>query len=169
MVTVSHALAKEDYESLEGLITIDLLNNLKNKISTLNDEQKQLIAVDSTDVHLMFPFKIDINFGDGEGKKKICFFNKIKDDNNPWNFFFFFSESKKIVEITTVYFVLKGLEKFQKEIRDDQIPNFVGKNPEYRKYCYVLNYRFTRDYTEGVESSWIINKLNHVSSETFVS
>ncbi|KAL6259159.1 hypothetical protein P5V15_009080 [Pogonomyrmex californicus] len=49
ITVISQALAKEDYDSLDGLVTDDMIETLRAKISTFNSAQKRLIAVNEED------------------------------------------------------------------------------------------------------------------------
>lgn len=33
--------------------------------------------------------------------------------------------------------------------------------PEYQDKIFILNYRFIREFTKGVEDSWWVNIVNH--------
>lgn len=73
---MSHALAIEDYESIKDMVTPDLIQNVRDKISTFSPEQKQLIAVNKEDIYLSFPYQINTIFDKDKGKDKIplyCF------------------------------------------------------------------------------------------------
>ncbi|CAL1688792.1 unnamed protein product [Lasius platythorax] len=49
-VIISKALTNKDYESLQGLVTEDMIEILRTKIETLSPNQRQLIAVNEDDV-----------------------------------------------------------------------------------------------------------------------
>lgn len=49
-VIISKALTNKDYESLQGLVTEDMIEILRNKIETLSPNQRQLIAVNDDDM-----------------------------------------------------------------------------------------------------------------------
>ncbi|XP_014216886.1 m-AAA protease-interacting protein 1, mitochondrial [Copidosoma floridanum] len=132
--TVSHKLATEDYEGLEGLVTQDMINILRNKISMLSSEQKALIATQPDDIYAMFPYEVGVMF----------------DNNNA---------EQKFVEITVVYYVMKGLKKLKENPQEISMP--IGMNPQLRRNAFVCNYRFIREFTKGVESAWTVNKINH--------
>ncbi|KAJ8679276.1 hypothetical protein QAD02_015063 [Eretmocerus hayati] len=137
MSTVSHALAAENYDSIRNLVSPEALQTARNKINTLSSEQKQLIAVNKDDIYVTFPYEIGIMYDDDRA-------------------------DQKFVEITTVYHSLRGLARMRAE--DKEPPINMGMLPEYRNLLFVSNYRFIREYTEGVESSWTINMINHLMS-----
>ncbi|KAL6438086.1 hypothetical protein ACFW04_004375 [Cataglyphis niger] len=63
-VVISKALTNKDYESLQELVTEDLIEILKAKIETLSPHQRQLIAVDEDD--MLFYMLSDIEATVGE-------------------------------------------------------------------------------------------------------
>lgn len=65
-MVVSEALVREDYDSLSGLVDSKVINKLRNKISSLTQEQKNLIAIRLDDIYGSFPHSIRV-FNSGEG------------------------------------------------------------------------------------------------------
>ena len=43
------------------------------------------------------------------------------------------------------------------------ISNDIEGFSDFQKSIIILTYRFIRNYTKGVEDSWTINALNHIS------
>lgn len=71
---------------------------------------------------------------------------------------------QKFVEITVVYHSLRG---FHHEVdRHNHIKMNLQNFPEYAQRMFVSNYRFIREFTKGVESSWTVNKVNHFMTKT---
>ncbi|XP_022248651.1 m-AAA protease-interacting protein 1, mitochondrial-like isoform X3 [Limulus polyphemus] len=62
---------------------------------------------------------------------------------------------QRFVEVTVVYHCLRDFDEIKKEDPSLQTIN------QYKDRIFVCNYRFIREYTKGVESDWIINRLNH--------
>ncbi|GIY86403.1 m-AAA protease-interacting protein 1, mitochondrial [Caerostris darwini] len=63
------------------------------------------------------------------------------------------SNQKRFAEITVTYHIIKGME-------DMKVPGKV--KPEHiQKNIRICNYRFIREYTKGIQSDWIINRLGH--------
>ncbi|XP_043283073.1 uncharacterized protein [Venturia canescens] len=60
LLVISRALASEDYDQLNGLVTVDVIDTLRNNISRLNYEQKKCIAVQEGDIYLSFPSSVSI-------------------------------------------------------------------------------------------------------------
>ena len=70
-----------------------------------------------------------------------------------------FSAHQRFVEITVVHHSLRGLEKMRAENKEP--PMNMGMMPEYQRLLFACNYRYVREFTKGVESSWTINMVNH--------
>ncbi|XP_076356606.1 uncharacterized protein LOC143249896 [Tachypleus tridentatus] len=62
---------------------------------------------------------------------------------------------QRFVEVTVVYHCLRDFDEIKKEDPSLQTIN------QYKDRIFVCNYRFIREYTKGIESEWIINRLNH--------
>ncbi|XP_015122736.1 uncharacterized protein LOC107045115 [Diachasma alloeum] len=134
--TVSHFLSKENYEALEGLVTPEVIQQLRQKICTLTPSQKELIAIRKEDIYGQFPYTMNMLY-EGEGDNK-----------------------KAYAEILMVYYSLRGLA----EMREKNInpPLQMGLMPEYRDKIFLANYRFIKDYTNGNDEPWIVNLCNEV-------
>lgn len=72
---------------------------------------------------------------------------------------FNFTANQRFVEIMVVFHSLRGLRRMKAENKEP--PLNMGLLPEYQKLLFVCNYRFIREYTKGVESSWTVNLINH--------
>ncbi|XP_011304871.1 uncharacterized protein [Fopius arisanus] len=133
---VSHFLSRENYEALEGLVTPEVIQKLRQKICTLTSSQKELIAINKDDIYGYFPYTIRMLY-EGEGENK-----------------------KSFAEIFVVFYSLRGL----KQLREKNInpPLKMGLMPEYRDKIFVANYKFVKDYTNGIDAPWIINLCNQV-------
>ncbi len=55
--------------------------------------------------------------------------------------------------------------EFSSFSKDVNSPSEVREELERRGGPIVLNYRFIRDFTKGVEPKWTINALNHFHME----
>ncbi|XP_024936373.1 uncharacterized protein LOC107263223 isoform X2 [Cephus cinctus] len=131
---VSRALAMEEYESLEGLVSDELLADLKSKISNFALRQRTRLAVEKEDIYMCFPYEVGVMFKDEDSKRRF-------------------------VEITMIYHVMTGIGKMRAE--GELIPINIGTMPEYQEKMYILNYRFIREFTSGVQTPWVINMINH--------
>lgn len=72
----------------------------------------------------------------------------------------FLVKDRRFVEITMVYHAIHNLEEIKK--RSEEI---VDLQKELKSNIFVLNYRFVREYTEGVKDAWTINAINHLKAE----
>ncbi|XP_053620111.1 uncharacterized protein LOC128680755 [Plodia interpunctella] len=136
---VSDALQRSDFKSLEGLVDKDAITALKNAVSKLSVSQRQLLSVQKDDIFYAFPYQVGVMFDDSD---------------------------KRWVEITMCYHVLKGLKRMQET--GDLPPISLGVQPEYQDKIFILNYRFIREFTKGVEDSWWVNIVNHFQPQTLV-
>jgi len=57
---ISKALMNKDYESLNGLVTENMIESLKTKIETLSPNQRQLIAMNESDMIIYTISDIDV-------------------------------------------------------------------------------------------------------------
>ncbi|XP_046752075.1 uncharacterized protein LOC124414930 [Diprion similis] len=138
VLVVSNALSREDYESLEGLVTPDAIKILKDNVSRMSDEQKAEIGLDSKE--FLFYCPISIN---------------IRND-----------KSSKIVEILMLYHFLRNWKSSQEDHSDDEEPispmerlqvvRTALHDPAYLQHAICCNYRFVRQYGH-MDSSWLID------------
>lgn len=73
--------------------------------------------------------------------------------------FNFLVKDRRFVEITMCYHAIHNLEEIKQ--RSDEI---VDIQKEFKNSIYVLNYRFIREYTDGVNDAWTINAINHLKA-----
>ncbi|VVC43340.1 Hypothetical protein CINCED_3A017464 [Cinara cedri] len=57
---VSNYIAKRDFSSLEGLVTGDVLEQVKSIVSKLNDEEIKDLGFNNDDIYLFLPVQLDI-------------------------------------------------------------------------------------------------------------
>jgi len=133
MCSVSKALASEDYESLQGLVTNDVINTLRNKINTLSNEQKQLISVAEDDVTGMFPYEVGIIFDDNKAEEKF-------------------------IEITVISYIIKNRKNLTEEVDSTAV---ISTDEELKRRSFITNYRFIREYSKKSDNAWTINYINH--------
>ncbi|XP_028031208.1 m-AAA protease-interacting protein 1, mitochondrial-like isoform X1 [Bombyx mandarina] len=129
---VSGALQNSDFKTLEGLVDKDAINALKTAVSQLSVSQRQLLAIEKEDIFYAFPYQVGVIFDDSD---------------------------KRWVEITMCYHVLRGLKNMKES--GDMPPITLGAQPQYQDNIFILNYRFIREFTKGVEDSWWVNIVNH--------
>ncbi|XP_063545477.1 uncharacterized protein LOC134753508 [Cydia strobilella] len=136
---VSEALQKSDFKSLEGLVDKEAIAALKTAISELSVTQRQLLSIDKEDIFYAFPYQVGVMFDESD---------------------------KRWVEITMCYHVLRGLKQMQES--GDLPPVSLGIQPEYQDKIFILNYRFIREFTKGVEDSWCVNIVNHFQPQSLM-
>ncbi|XP_063834127.1 uncharacterized protein LOC135083322 [Ostrinia nubilalis] len=136
---VSDALTNSDFKSLEGLVDKDAIASLKNAVSKLSVSQRQLLSIQKEDIFYAFPYQVGVIFDESD---------------------------KRWVEITMCYHVLKGLKNMQDS--GDLPPISLGTQPEFQDKIFILNYRFIREFTKGVEDSWWVNIVNHFQPQSLM-
>ncbi|GBP41350.1 m-AAA protease-interacting protein 1, mitochondrial [Eumeta japonica] len=136
---VSGALQRSDFNTLEGLVKQEALVVLKNAVSNLSMAQREMLSIDVEDIYYAFPYQVGVMFDESD---------------------------KRWVEITMCYHVLKGLKSMTEA--GDLPPLSLGVQPEYQDKLYILNYRFIREFTKGVEDSWWVNVVNHFQPRTLI-
>ncbi|XP_026497782.1 uncharacterized protein LOC113401918 [Vanessa tameamea] len=134
---VSESLQSSNFKALEGLVDKDAIVTLKEAVSKLSVTQRQMLAINKEDIFYAFPYQVGVMFDDSE---------------------------KRWVEITMCYHVLKGMKQMQET--GDLPPISLGVQPEYQDKIFILNYRFIREFTKGVEDSWWVNIVNHFQPHT---
>lgn len=58
------------------------------------------------------------------------------------------------------YHAIHNLEEVKKRSED-----MTNIQKELKGSIFVLNYRFIREYTEGVNDAWTINAINHLKAD----
>lgn len=136
---VSGLISKGEINSLHGLVSSDVIAQIKRNLSTFSLKQRQELAISANDIYFSFPYEVGVMFP-----------NEDKDEGE---------NQTRFVEITMCYHALSGLQ----ELKEQGItpPINMGIMPEYRERIYILNYRFIREFTKGVQDDWTINAINH--------
>jgi len=136
--TVSNDLAEGDFENMKNYLTPDCLETVEKSISLFNVAERAALAIDGKDIFFSFVYQIGILMED-----------------HP-------TEENKYIRHAEITWVGQHFPNYQDVIEE------CGGNPlEVKKYMdqyggpQVLNYRFIKDFTKGVEDSWTINALNH--------
>ncbi|XP_059487339.1 m-AAA protease-interacting protein 1, mitochondrial [Neocloeon triangulifer] len=133
---VSQQLSKNNLDSLQGLVSREALVEIRSSLSRFSVQQLSEIAVNKNDIYFCFPHEVGVMFDDEE------------------------ESQKRYVEITMVYFLMKGLADYKTQ--HGQPPDFNAlRAAENQDKLFVLNYRFIREFTKGVSPDWTINMLNH--------
>ncbi|XP_054289964.1 m-AAA protease-interacting protein 1, mitochondrial-like [Macrosteles quadrilineatus] len=136
---VSGFIAKGDVDSLVGLVTPEVITQVRETMQTLSLKERQEFAIRQDDIFFCFPYEVGVMFPN-------------EDKNEGEN-------QSRFVEITMCYHALLGL----RELRESgtEIPINIGVQPEFSDKIFVLNYRFIREFTKGVQDDWTINAINH--------
>jgi len=153
---VSNSLSEGDFEALEPLVEKSCLDDIKRKLSFSTAKQREKLRVKAENIYGQFLYEVGIMFDETEEDVK---------------------KQRRWVEIT---FVAHAHPKFNDDL-DDAV--HVARNSVYNKGSVVkesvkhiqetiesnggpvvLNYRFLREFTKGIDPStthWSISAINH--------
>jgi len=137
-VSVANGLAEGHLESVGNGMTPECLDLVKRNISLFSVEQREALKLSIDDLYFHFNYQIGIIMED--------------DPNVEGN-------STRHVEITWVGHTFKDYFNVVEECGGNPVK--IKQFMEEQGGPTVLNYRFIRDYTKGVEDSWTLNALNH--------
>lgn len=135
---VSQCLSNGDLESLVDLLTPDCINEIKKNLSLFSLPQRSALAVSTEDVYFSHTHQIGILMED----------HPTEED-----------QYIRHVECTWVGHTFPNYQSVMEECGGD--PRKIKEYLSERGGPIILNYRFIRDYTKGVEDSWTINAVNH--------
>lgn len=76
MSVVSNCIAKRDFSTLQGLVTNDVLEQVKSIVSNLGDEEIKFMGFDDDDMYLFLPVQLDI-INDTKRKYRCWFFATV--------------------------------------------------------------------------------------------
>lgn len=136
---VSGLISRGEISDLQGLVSSDVITQIRSNLSTFSLKQRQELAIRATDIYFSFPYEVGVMFP-----------NEDKDEGE---------NQTRFVEITMCYHALSGLHELQEQ--GISPPINMGMMPEYREKIYILNYRFIREFTKGVQDDWTVNAINH--------
>ncbi|XP_043252976.1 m-AAA protease-interacting protein 1, mitochondrial-like isoform X2 [Colletes gigas] len=134
MDIVSHALANENYEELNGLVEDKTLEILKENVSRLTPEQRNLIAVRQDWLVDPVPYTTSIK----------------RDQDKDKDF---------IIEVSYVGIYIIPLNK-PSDVQKNELEMFL-KSFIPAGHSVACNYTFQRKYVNGVGGSWLITVVNH--------
>ncbi|KAI5744917.1 hypothetical protein M8J76_006563 [Diaphorina citri] len=143
---VSSCVSKGDYDSLQTVLAPELLEQVKQKVPLLSLTQRQQIDLNSDDVYFSFPYQIGIMFSDEEASKE--------------------TQQQRFVEITMCYHAIYGLHKLRAAKNFDENFQQSFQNKQMENKVFIINFRFIKEFTKGVSSSWTINALNYFKPRT---
>jgi len=151
VVKVSNSLADGDLEELEGCVTPECLDMMGKNLSLFSDSQREALRIPSTDDILKsFVFQVGILMEDHPTEKdqhirhvEITWVGKVFPNHQH-----FIDEQMKKAMMTGTPSISQSVRGIKNEIEERGGP-------------LIVNYRFIRDFTKGVEDSWTINAANH--------
>ena len=136
-VMVSNSLAEGNLDNLDALVTSEAMKEIRINLSAFSPEERGLLAISEEDVYFSFTYQIGI----------------MMDDHPTIE-----NASTRHVEIMWVGHTFPN---YVDVVAKHKNPLEVKKHMDARGGPMVLNYRFIKDFTTGVEDSWKINALNH--------
>ncbi|XP_026688682.1 uncharacterized protein LOC103523273 [Diaphorina citri] len=148
-------LAIPKFSNLPEIVWPSLFKSIKNVIYTyfiikpyfdvefdLNDFEQGSRKVSS----FSFPYQIGIMFSDEEASKE--------------------TQQQRFVEITMCYHAIYGLHKLRAAKNFDENFQQSFQNKQMENKVFIINFRFIKEFTKGVSSSWTINALNYFKPRT---
>ncbi|XP_041374407.1 m-AAA protease-interacting protein 1, mitochondrial-like [Gigantopelta aegis] len=128
---VSTCISNGDFSALKGLVTSEAIEEVQKSYEHLDVKQRRFLSVNPKDIFYMFIYEIGMIFDS--------------------------STNQRFVEITVA---LQGFHDYH-EVIQTPVAKYLEIFRENVEQMYICNYRFSREYTKGVESEWTISKLNH--------
>ena len=135
---VSRCLSEGDLESLVELLTPECLNEIKNNLSLFTLPQRSALSVEKDDIYFSHTHQIGILMEDHPTEE---------------------NQQIRHVECTWVGHTFPNYQEIMDQCGGD--PRKIKQVLNEKGGPIILNYRFIREYTKGVEDSWTINAVNH--------
>lgn len=133
---MSHLLATQKYEELNGLVEEKTIETLKQSVDLLTEEQRNLIIVAKDHIRIIGP--IDINV-------------KMSETN----------DNEYAIEVSKIVYYTDVANTLEDDSQEDQnIFEVITKNID-PKPVIICNYTFERKYVNGIGTDWIITLANH--------
>lgn len=133
---VSQLLSQRKLDLLEGLVSAEVLQMLKEKISSLSENHRDALAAD-----------MDAIMYTTEGDVRIYY-----DD-----------DGRKFVSILMRFWYLNGAnlsDEVPGETKVFQIV-FGDESTKEKRHILTANYEFQREFTEGAKPDWTITRIEH--------
>ncbi|NXC42827.1 MAIP1 protein, partial [Penelope pileata] len=133
---VSQLLSERKLDLLDGLVSAEVLQVLKEKVSSLSDNHRDALAAD-----------IDAIMYTTEGDVRIYY-----DD-----------DGRKFVSILMRFWYLNGAnlpDEVPGETKVFQIV-FGDESTKEKRHLLTANYEFQREFTEGAKPDWTITRIEH--------
>ncbi|KAM9189609.1 m-AAA protease-interacting protein 1, mitochondrial isoform 2-T2 [Mergus octosetaceus] len=129
-------LSQRKLDLLDGLVSSEVLNVLKEKISLLSDNHRDALAAD-----------IDAIMYTTEGDIRI----------------YYNDDGRKFVSILMRFWYLNGAnlpDEVPGETKVFQIV-FGDESTKEKRHLLTANYEFQREFTEGAKPDWTITRIEH--------
>ncbi|XP_031640730.1 uncharacterized protein LOC116352348 [Contarinia nasturtii] len=138
VAVISDKMASADFDGLRGLVTDKVIDDLQNPIVAMTEEQRSHLRVLEDDIVAQFVSSID-----------------IRED-----------EDRKFVDIFTILQVVLGYKQLTASEEKKSPLDFLKQTSMFvDNNLYVLNYKFTREYSENSSGDWIVSFINHANIE----
>ncbi|XP_046380217.1 m-AAA protease-interacting protein 1, mitochondrial-like [Haliotis rufescens] len=134
---VSSCISVGNFDSLQGLVEDEAIQEIRNSYADLDVGQRRFICVNPRDIFFRFVYEIGMIFDD--------------------------HSERRFVEVTVV---LQGFHGYN-EAKEKEPVEYYNEVRDNQERLYICNYRFIREFTKGMEGDWSINKLNHFSPKEF--
>ncbi|XP_037082742.1 m-AAA protease-interacting protein 1, mitochondrial-like [Pollicipes pollicipes] len=131
LLVVSEKLANGDFAGLRGLVTPEALAEIERNYATLSVKERCDLKVIRDNIGPIFPYEIGMI---------------IEEDDDI---------QKRWVEVTVCAHVHSNFANRDRLSESEYVPPY--QLPDFT----VWNYRFIRNYTKGVNDSWVVNVVNH--------
>lgn len=69
---VSGLISKGELDSLSGLVTTDVIQQVRESLETFTLKQRQQFSIRSEDIYFCFPYEVGVMFPNEESKKFYC-------------------------------------------------------------------------------------------------
>ncbi len=135
---VSHSLARGELDDLKDKVEPECLDLVSKNLSLLSMKQRAGLAVKREDIYLSFIYQIGVILEDVEEKGEV--------------------QHTRHVEISMVG---HSFPHFDDMVNGERLIRDVKDKLDKAGGPVIVNYRFIRDFTKGVEDDWTISALNH--------
>ncbi|KAM4698589.1 m-AAA protease-interacting protein 1, mitochondrial [Rhinophrynus dorsalis] len=135
-ILVSRLLSQSKFDALENLVCGELIQDIKEKCSSLSDNHRNALAANSDEIMYTTPGDVGIYYDDN-GRKFVSILMR-----------FWYLTCADLQEDS-----LEGTKVFQVVLGDE--------NSKDAKRLLTANYEFRREFTQGVKPDWIITRIEH--------
>lgn len=145
-VFIANSLAEGDLDQVAAVVTPECLNMLQKNLSLFSKAERESLRISLENIQINFIYQIGIMMDD----------DPIEENKHT-----------RHVEITWVAHAMsKEVEDAMTEhsmevLRPKESCEKLQEVLDETGGSIILNYRFIREYTKGVEDSWTVNAVNH--------